>query len=80
MDSVEIKLDSLKHKFKEVTDTDEWKNADFFGKAKIAWDDFIVEPFSEWWSSKGKTKINAVAGDIGNAIGTGLTVGIGTIL
>lgn len=80
MDSVEIKIDSLKHKFKEVTDTDEWKNADFFGKAKIAWDDFIVEPFSEWWSSKGKTKINAVAGDIGNAIGTGLTVGIGTIL
>lgn len=80
MDSVEIKLDSLKHKFKEVTDTDEWKNADFFGKSKIAWDDFIVEPFSEWWSSKGKTKINAVAGDIGNAIGTGLTVGIGTIL
>lgn len=80
MDSVEIKFDSLKHKFKEVTDTDEWQNADFFGKAKIAWDDFIVEPFSEWWSSKGKTKINAVAGDIGNAIGTGLTVGIGTIL
>ncbi len=80
MDSVEIKLDSLKHKFKEVTDTDEWKNADFFGKAKIAWDDFIVEPFSEWWSNKGKAKINAVAGDIGNAIGTGLTVGIGTIL
>ena len=80
MDSVEIKFDSLKHKFKEVTDTDEWKNADFFGKTKIAWDDFIVEPFSEWWSSKGKTKINAVAGDIGNAIGTGLTVGIGTIL
>lgn len=80
MDSVEIKLDSLKHKFKEVTDTDEWKNADFFGKAKIAWDDFIAEPFSEWWSNKGKAKINAVAGDIGNAIGTGLTVGIGTIL
>lgn len=80
MDSVEIKLDSLKHKFKEVSDTDEWRNADFFGKAKIAWDDFIVEPFSEWWSNKGKAKINAVAGDIGNAIGTGLTVGIGTIL
>lgn len=80
MDSVEIKLDSLKHKFKEVSETDEWRNADFFGKAKIAWDDFIVEPFSEWWSNKGKAKINAVAGDIGNAIGTGLTVGIGTIL
>lgn len=29
---------------------------------------------------KGKAKINAVAGDIGNTIGTGLTVGIGTIL
>lgn len=80
MDYVEIKFDSFKHKFKEVTDTDEWNNADFFGKTKIAWDDFIVEPFSEWWSSKGKTKVNAIAGDIGNAIGTGLTFGIGTLL
>lgn len=80
MDSAERKLDSIKRKFKDISATDEWQNADFFGKGKILWDEYIVQPFSEWWSSKGKAKINAIAGDIGNAIGTGLTVGIATIL
>ena len=80
MDSAERKLDSIKRKFKDISATDEWQNADFFGKGKILWDEYIVQPFSEWWSSKGKAKINVIAGDIGNAIGTGLTVGIETIL
>lgn len=80
MDAGERKLDSIKIKFKEISATDEWQNANFFGKGKILWDEYIVEPFSEWWSSKGKAKINVIAGDIGNAIGTGLTVGIATIL
>lgn len=80
MDAGERKLDSTKRKFKEISATDEWQNANFFGKGKILWDEYIVEPFSEWWSSKGKAKINVIAGDIGNAIGTGLTVGIATIL
>lgn len=80
MDSAERKLDSIKRKFKDISATDEWQNADFLGKGKILWDEYIVQPFSEWWSSKGKAKINVIAGDIGNAIGTGLTVGIATIL
>lgn len=80
MDAGERKLDSIKRKFKEISATDEWQNANFFGKGKILWDEYIVEPFSEWWSSKGKAKMNVIAGDIGNAIGTGLTVGIATIL
>lgn len=80
MDSAERKLDSIKRKFKDISATDEWQNADFFGKGKILWDEYIVQPFSERWSSKGKAKINVIAGDIGNAIGTGLTVGIATIL
>lgn len=80
MDSAERKLDSIKRKFKDISATDEWQNADLFGKGKILWDEYIVQPFSEWWSSKGKAKINVIAGDIGNAIGTGLTVGIATIL
>lgn len=80
MDSAERKLDSIKRKFKDISATNEWQNADFLGKGKILWDEYIVQPFSEWWSSKGKAKINVIAGDIGNAIGTGLTVGIATIL
>lgn len=80
MDSAERKLDSIKRKFKDISATDEWQNADFFGKGKILWDEYIVQPFSEWWSSKGKAKMNVIARDIGNAIGTGLTVGVATIL
>lgn len=80
MDSAERKLDSIKRKFKDISATDEWQNADFFGKGKILWDEYIVQPFSEWWSSKGKAKMNVIAGDIGNAIGTGFTVGVATIL
>ena len=80
MDSIEKSIDRAKQKFSDISTTDEWKNADFFGKAKILWDDFIIEPFSEWWESEGKAKMNVIVGDIGNAIGTGLTVGIGTIL
>lgn len=80
MDSAERKLDSIKRKFKDISATDEWQDADFFGKGKILWDEYIVQPFSEWWSSKGKAKMNVIAGDIGNAIGTGLTVGVATIL
>ena len=80
MDSRERKFGRIKRKFKEISATDDWKNADFFGKGKILWDEYIAEPFSEWWSSKGKAKINVIAGDIGNAIGTGLTVGVATIL
>ena len=80
MDAIEIRIDKAKNRFSEISKTDEWQNADFFGKAKILWDDFIVEPFADWWNGTGKVKVNKIAGDIGNAIGTGLTVGIGTIL
>lgn len=80
MDSMERKIDSIKRKFKDISATDEWQNADFLGKGKILWDEYIVQPFSEWWGSTGKAKMNDIAGDIGNAIGTGLTVGVATIL
>lgn len=80
MDRVDSKVDRMKRKFKELSQSDEWKNADFFGKVKLAWDDFIAEPFSEWWHSTGKQKIADIAGDMGTSIGTGLKLGILTLL
>ena len=80
MDWVDSKVDRMKRKFKELSQSDEWKNADFFGKVKLAWDDFIAEPFSEWWNSTGKQKIADIAGDMGTSIGTGLKLGILTLL
>ena len=80
MDWVDSKVDRMKRKFKELSQSDEWKNADFFGKVKLTWDDFIAEPFSEWWHSTGKQKIADIAGDMGTSIGTGLKLGILTLL
>lgn len=80
MDIIEKNVDRMKRKFKEVSKTDEWQNADIFGKVTIAWDEFIIEPFSEWWESNGKAKINSIAKDIGNGIGSGLKFGITALL
>ena len=76
MDWVDSKVDRMKRKFKELSQSDEWKNADFFGKVKLAWDDFIAEPFSEWWHSTGKQKIADIAGDMGTSIGTLTLLGV----
>lgn len=80
MDWFDTKVDRMQRKFNEIADTKEWQDADFFGKVKIAWDEFIAEPFSEWWNSTGKAKFAGFAQDIGEGIGTGLKVGIMTLL
>lgn len=80
MDWAEVKIGRMQNKFKEVAGTKEWQDADFFGKAKIAWDEFIAEPFSGWWNSTGKAKFAGFAQDIGSGIGAGLKTGIMTLL
>jgi dimeric dUTPase (all-alpha-NTP-PPase superfamily) len=80
MDWFDTKVDRMKRKFKEISSTEEWQNADFFGKVKIAWDEIIAEPFSEWWNSTGKAKFADFAGDIGKGLGTGIKVGVMAML
>lgn len=80
MDFADKKISSLKTKMREMGETREWQNADFFGKVKIAWREIIAEPFSEWWSSEGKEMLGGVAGNIGNAIGSGLSSGLMMLL
>lgn len=80
MDWFDSKADRMKKKFDEIADTKEWQDADFFGKAHIAWDEFIAEPFSEWWNGTGKTKFAGFAQDIGEGIGTGIKIGVMTLL
>lgn len=76
MDSVDRKAAALQKKIGEFTATDEWQNADFFGKVQIAWDEIIAEPFSEWWNGNGRQMVMDKAGEIGNAIGSGLSAGL----
>ncbi len=77
MDWVDTKVAQMQRKFDKLTKTKKWKDANFFGKVKIAWDEFIAEPFLEWWNGTGKEKF---AQNIGNGIGTGLRTGIMTLL
>lgn len=69
-------VEKTKSKIDEFTATDEWQNADLFGKIGIAWDELVAEPFSDWWNGSGKTKVSGVARDIGVGIGTAISTGI----
>ena len=80
MDWIDRKVDRMQREFDELTKTGEWQDADFLGKVMITWDEFIAEPFSEWWSSTGKAKFAGFAQDIGAGIGAGLKTGIMTLL
>lgn len=76
---VEDKAKGLGRTIKEFTSTDEWDNADFFGKIGIAWDKLIAEPFSEWWDGTGKAKVAGIAQDIGSGIGSSIKWGISAL-
>ena len=80
MDYIDRKTNRFRKKFEDITSTTDWQNADFFGKAKIAWSEFIVSPFKEWWDSTGKANIANALGDFGELIGSGLHTGILTLL
>ena len=80
MDWVDTKVDRMKKNFHDLTESEEWKNADFLGKVKLSWDEFIADPFKEWWDTKGKAKFADFAGDIGKGIGSGIKIGVMTML
>lgn len=80
MDAVDRHVDEARRKLDGIMGTEEWQGADFFGKAKILWDDFVAEPFSDWWGTTGKAKVAEVAADIGAGIGGGLKTGIMALL
>lgn len=80
MDTVDRKAAALKEKMNGIMATDEWQNADLFGKIKIAWDEIIAEPFSEWWNGNGRQSIADKAGEIGNNIGAGISAGLLSLL
>lgn len=54
MDFVDGKAEGIKRTVSSMTSSQEWQNADLFGKVDIAWDTLIAEPFTKWAGSKGK--------------------------
>lgn len=80
MDAFDRRAEAVREKIREFTSTEDWENADFFGKVKIAWDELIAEPFSEWWNGEGKASMSEKAMQIGQSIGEGLSGGLLTLL
>lgn len=77
MDFVDREYDVMQAKMQKLTASDEWQNADFGGRMKLAWDEIISEPFKEWWGSTGKSMVSNIAGDVGRGIGAGLMMLLG---
>lgn len=64
MDVVDDKIASVKRKITDMTGSDEWKNADLFGKIDIAWDSIIAKPFGNWASGDGAQLISSGLGTL----------------
>ena len=80
MDSVDTKIESLRGTISEFTSSEEWANADIWGKIKIAWDNIIAQPFSEWWDNTGKAWLEGKASSLGETLGSGITSGLLALL
>lgn len=80
MDFVDRKYDVMQAKMRDLTASDEWQNADFGGRVKLAWDEIVAEPFSEWWKNTGKSMVSNIAGDVGRSIGSGIGAGLMLLL
>ena len=55
MDHVDAKVEDLRQTIAEFTASDEWANADIWGKLGIAWDKIVAEPFDERWNGSGRS-------------------------
>lgn len=80
MDFVDEKINWLRTTIDEFTRGEDWANADIWGKLKIAWDKIVAEPFSAWWNSTGKQYFIDKATSIGQGIGSGIRMGLLTLL
>lgn len=74
------KVEQLMGKVSDITSSQQFQNADFFGKIRILWDEIIANPFGEWWETDGLTWANDASSKIGKGLGSALEAGILTLL
>ena len=78
-DWMEGKVTNLFSTIQGFTGTDEWADADFFGRIGIAWDNIIAQPFGEWWGSSGQAWAVGAAGKVGGFLGGGIRSALGAL-
>ena len=47
---------------------------------RVAWDNIVAQPFSEWWDGTGKAWMEGKASSIGESLGSGITSGLLALL
>lgn len=80
MDFIDGKIETLTGNIKDLTNSDAWAAADGWGKAKLAWEKIIVDPFNDWWNSTGKGWLAGKAEGIGKGMGSVISAGLLTLL
>lgn len=80
MDTVDGKIGALKSTIAEFTSSDEWANADIWGRISIAWDKVVAEPFSAWWDSTGRPWLTEKVVGFGSTLGSGISSGLLALL
>lgn len=63
-DFLDVKIDNFQSRVSTMVNSDEWENADLFGKVNIAWNEIIAEPFMEWIGGDGKNLITKGLGTL----------------
>lgn len=83
-------LEGLARALERVANSDEFQNAEGFGRIRVAWDQLVVHPFWKWWTERsspdpehaglgptGEEQVGrAMGGALGTALGTGLTTAV----
>lgn len=70
------RAENAMNKLLEITNSNEFKDADLGGKFKLVWDEVVAEPFMTWWNGEGGNKFKAKAEEIGTSIGEWIGKGL----
>lgn len=64
------------NKLLEITNSNEFKDANLGDKFKLVWSEVIEEPFNTWWNGDGGAKVKKKAEEIGTSVGEWIGKGL----
>ena len=79
IDRLIVGAERLGSKISNIFGREDFQDAGLFGQIRILWDEIIWQPFQEWWSSRGQSRMESVASSIGSGIGGAITWGISAL-
>ncbi|MBJ6362096.1 phage tail tape measure protein [Paenibacillus sp. GCM10012307] len=59
-------MNRFEKEYDAMTKSPVWKNTDWLGQIKIAWDRLISQPFDAWWQQSGKSEFVRIINTMGS--------------